>query len=561
MVVVSVVDTKHWSNRKEFPVINLYSTWSHARWRRNEVVNQYCEKNKSVVKRTNYLRRENILREKMETRSGRKRPPVPQKVAITKQNRRSRKGKVTDAMTNEQIISLVLGLQAGWTEVRDFAFDDNIMRFKGHEKQVRSIVAHQLMSRPKRGKFKLKAKRPISIQRKRMTAPAKPKAVPPRRQNSTKSTPIDPSTLVKIISNKRCRERIPKPVKVSEPSASTISRSDTPTPTLTPTLTPTPTPSTSQNATEMRPRKSSAVFVPQHRQSHQPDTGYHEIVVHMPEVYRAYARSGRKQPTSLRPIPLTLPECAHYSNIRFDARLFRKYCGPFLNDKCHDRNCPFSHTLPSWRQLLEVLKTMSPAEVLIEYKAILKRVPKLFQMYFQAFTLYVGAKGCRSVLQSMIEDCEHPLRRTPINFYHIFYAYCQSGLSKSDSLKTLLYYMKTNDFEVCRTILVMILDQQPHEVPMFLADIRRFACDVRCPIDIEMIRKMILLAIETRDENMIRTVWDVISANQTVLKTLKEEADYQLFRDLTLSFWKAVQWGQVFLVDFILDICFILNCY
>lgn len=233
---------------------------------------------------------------------------------------------------------------------------------------------------------------------------------------------------------------------------------------------------------------------------------------------------------------LAVPTFALYSDTKFDTRLFSKFCQRSLIDECTNANCENPHELPPREELLKILYKMECTEVLGTYNSIVCRCNKLFGLYFAAFTTYFGAKGLRWQLVKMIADTELPQRRLFTNFFHVLRSFVLSGMTYSKALKMLIACKKSTDPEANRIILMFILDCKNKDVLQFLDELNTIACKNECPMDIEMIRKLMVVATELNDFRFVSFVWNVLKKHQAMSKTIRAEPEYKDFRAVTVKF-------------------------
>lgn len=427
--------------------------------------------------------------------------------------------------TNFEIIHDVFGLSNGLTDSQEFAINDDVLRFKGYEIKVLNIMAHHLLSRGRR--LKRRTKRLDSIWQKDIGKSKRNILIlRPRKKTIFKS--VSTQTIDENVSVKKISKSFQVPDVSTVPQSSDTGFFQSRQSNLLGRKRNTIHQTVSAYDFERRNHEADIPVIEQSQNSF-------EVDVAIPKLFQRYVHSHNNTKAEIRrTVSLKLPQCASHSNTRFDNRLFRKFCGPFLNGKCSKTNCASSHATPSWKQLLEILNKLSSSAVIIEYNAIMKRIPNVFKQYLPAFTSYFGTNGYRWQLKNMISDCEHPLRMMSINFYHIVVGFCQSGLSYVDALKELLVNMKTNNLEVCRGVMMLILDNEPANVVLFVDHIIMLACERKCSLDIEMIRKLITIANEVPNVKLITTVWSILKVNQTIMKTLKGENEYQIFRNMSL---------------------------
>lgn len=257
---------------------------------------------------------------------------------------------------------------------------------------------------------------------------------------------------------------------------------------------------------------------------------------YQPSVLVAHPRDADRLESANRtsPMELVLPRWALHTDTGFDTRLFAKFCQPSLTDQCQNLHCEYPHKLPPCRQLFPVLRQMQLTEVLNVYNSVVCRCFKLIKLYFAAFATYFGLALQRRQLDYMIEHIEHPTRRLFYHYIYIMRGYCLTGLHITDSLKVLLEKRKSKDRNANRTMIMLMLELSNQDFMRFLTEFKAITVHSDCPLDMEVMRRLIDVSIERINPKFICIMWKVLKKNRQLVRTLKNERGYQKLRAITV---------------------------
>lgn len=253
---------------------------------------------------------------------------------------------------------------------------------------------------------------------------------------------------------------------------------------------------------------------------------FRPMVKHTNEFKRPYTYRNR-------PMQLQIPRWAKYNDDTFDVRLFSKFCQSILSGTCVAENCRRPHQLPSAHTLLPVLQCMDAEEVVGTYNAIVCRSIKLKRMYMAPFAQYFGLHGMRQQLDTIVEHIEHPMFRMYHCYYHIVQGYCRTGLQYTDALKRLMRIRKANDAQSNKTMVMLILETAVRDIVPILDELRVLLTDMECHMDIEIMRKLIAMSVELKNQKLISIVWAALKRNHGMANRLQFERNYQKLRALT----------------------------
>lgn len=138
--------------------------------------------------------------------------------------------------------------------------------------------------------------------------------------------------------------------------------------------------------------------------------------------------------------------------------IFPNVCFHFLQDECvFDELCIATHAIPQPSEIRERLATLKADKASQLFGVIIMRCKKLIEVCFRPFADYFASQRYQAGLIRMIQCCEDQRYRMTAYFEPLIKAFIQSGLTYSETIKTILSYHRSHSQTTLSIILNMAL--------------------------------------------------------------------------------------------------------